>query len=606
MRKLKRFAIFLLTLLLLSSLPAASVAGGGADRDPVPGGPAAVTAKDETVYARLSSGGEVQDIYVVNHFTLERGGLFSDYGAYSSVINLTDLNPLTVTDGTVRAQTAGEHFYYQGNLTYRRLPWLYFVEYRLNGTVIRPADLAGKSGRLEIRLTSSALGDPVSEIFYNNYMRQITFTLDNDTCSGITAGGAVRANAGKNSVFVFTILPKQDADITVTADVRDFEMAGIDITAMPYAMNIKLPAADGLLDDFALLAEALAELNDGAAKLRDGAAEITLGTEELRDGSSAFRNGLLQLSANSGSVTDASAQIMSALSRMTSLLGGAPDADGLERLPGALAQLAEGLDQISDGMRRLRDGHAQAYAALDKAVTGIPAHEIGEEQLLGLYAKADESERVLLARLMESYAAAMTVKGTYEQGKTAFMSVSGLLDTLSGSVDTISAILTELSGQISALSGGGITAQVRQLSEGISEVSEQYAAFHSGLVSYMQGVTGLAGSYSALNDGVADLNGGMAELSEGVSELSNGTGRLAAEISGLPGQFQHQIDSLISDYADAEFEPVSFASRLNEKTDFVQFVFRIEGIEKPKAEKSEAPETKQPGFWDRFMSLFGR
>ena len=47
------------------------------------------TPKDETVYGILAADGTVEEIYVVNGFSLEQAGTVFDVGDYAEVSNLT-------------------------------------------------------------------------------------------------------------------------------------------------------------------------------------------------------------------------------------------------------------------------------------------------------------------------------------------------------------------------------------------------------------------------------------------------------------------------------------------------------------------------------------
>ncbi|MCL1873851.1 MAG: hypothetical protein FWF85_07025 [Clostridiales bacterium] len=602
-----------LLILIISMAIAPIIAGSSAENKPLlADSPAAVKSKTEVVYARLGENGDVRDIYVVNDFSLLSGGILTDYGNYTSLLNLTDLQPIDLTQGMITVPVSSESFYYQGYLAAHDLPWLYDIEYSLNGTVIRPSSLAGKSGELEIRLKSSP-NRMIKDTFYHNYMQQITITLDNDKCADIKAEGATAASAGKNRILVFTVLAKQDADIIVRAKVADFEMAGIEITAMPLSLNIEMPDLDDMLDDFTLLTDAVSDLNDGAAKLKEGTAEMASGSRELKSGSADFKGGLAGLSASSGQISSASGQIRNALAEIASSLngtdlnaiGGATDLAGLAMLPEALGQLADGLDQVAAGMRQLNEGYGQAYAAIDRAIGAIPGHQISEAQIYGLSAKADPAEQALLAQLMESYIAAMTVKGVYEEAQTAFSSVEVTMTTLAGSVDSVNEALNDISRQIgSALSGNEMMAQIKQLSEGMLELSQNYAGFHNGLGQYLKGILDLAGGYSGLDRGIAGLNDGVAEVFDGIAELSKGTAELTDETSDLPDRLKNEFDDLKSKYTGAGFAAVSFTSAKNSNTDFVQFVLKTENIEIPKPEKSALPEAEKLSFWERLIGLF--
>ena len=613
MKKLKIIIILLLIFLPVINMPAISLEGEGSDTENTglsvseSEASASVTEKDEVIYARLSSDGKAQNVYTVNHFVLAESGSFCDYGNYSSVVNLTDIQPIAFSNGTTEIKTAGENFYYQGYLENNDLPWIYIIEYYLGGEKFEPDELAGKSGGLEIKI-KSVKDEKINEIFYNNYMQQITVMLKIDKCNNIKSDGATVANAGKNRMLVFTVMPKHDADITITAEVMDFEMAGIEITAMPFSMNIELPDTDNMIEEFTLLAEAITELNDGVGKLKDGASELNSGSEKLKNGSSDFNGGLTQLSANSTQITDASSQIKDALYQIVYLLKDADnivDMSELIKLPGALTQLSDGLSQVSEGMIQLKEGYALAYAALDEAIINIPDYQLTENQLFGLYLKADDTERELILKMGEIYIAAMTVKGTYEQIQTAFAAVIPTLETLSGSVDFITGTLKDISGQINdALSGIDISAQINQLADGMAELSGNYDGFHDGLVLYINGVAELSAAYSEVDDGMAGLNDGISEISAGISELNSGTEQLADETSGMPERIKNEIDNLTSEYTSSNFEAVSFMSEKNENVSFVQFVFKADGIEKPKTEKRILTEEKQLNFWDRLVNLF--
>ena len=589
--------------------PAAGGSGGGTV-SAADGGAAEVADKDEVVYARLSSGGDVRNIYVVNRFTINKGGTFTDYGDYASVVNLTNLGPLTISNGEVSAIAESGNFFYQGNLSGNDLPWVYSIQYFLDGTQIQPENLAGASGALKIRLTS-APNDAIDGVFRDNYMQQITVTLDIYKCENIITSGASVANAGKNRLLVYTILPGSGADIMISADVMNFEMAGIEITAMPFSMSLDMPDIGGMLDDFVLLSDAIAQLNDGVSKLKDGAAEMVDGAVELTNGSSEFYSGLTQVDDGSSLLTGASAQIRNALSQISTAL---QSADGLpadsmmadlEQLPAGLAQLADTLAHVPSGISQLKEGYTQAYSALDGAIKDIPGYQISEEQITGLLEKADDEEIVLLRNLMESHVAAVGVKRTYELVMQVLASVPASLDNLSVSVNVIVSILQGISTQIGdALSGGDIMGQLQQLVDGIAELAANYTAFHEGLVVYTQGIGELSSAYGDLDSGIASLSGGLSGMHDGITELYDGTSEMADKTADMPDQIQNEVDSLLDGYMGGGFEPVSFTSSENSDVSFVQFVFKAEGIELPEIEAAVEDTASRATVWDRLIQLF--
>jgi hypothetical protein len=149
---------------------ASSVAASASDNAEVKG-------KDEVIYAILASDGNVSSIYAVNHFAIAEAGSITDYGDYTSVKNLTDTTLMTQNGDAVSVQTNAENFYYQGNMANTELPWIFDISYFLDGVKTAPQELAGKTGKIEIHITTQK-NTALNSTFNENYMLQISITLD--------------------------------------------------------------------------------------------------------------------------------------------------------------------------------------------------------------------------------------------------------------------------------------------------------------------------------------------------------------------------------------------------------------------------------------------
>lgn len=352
--------------------------------------------KYESVYARLSADGTASDAYVVNHFSVDKAVPIVDYGNYTAVKNLTNLDDLTDDNGKVMLDPEQGEFYYQGTLENPQLPWLFSITYKLDGQPISAEELGGKSGKLEIHFTATK-NPNADPSFYDNYVNQISLTLDSDKAKNIKAAGATAADAGASRQLTFTMLPGTDADYTITADVTDFSMSGFSIAAVPYSMDIDTDqfnmddftgqldeltdAVDKLSSGTADLASGAADLAGGTGDLASGSADLAGGTADLAkgvgdlqdggysllDGSAKIQNGLKEIGGKSGTIVDASAKIRDALNTISNQLGSA-DFSGLtslKQLPDGLNQLAGALDQIQGGLGELYKGYAVAYNTLD-------------------------------------------------------------------------------------------------------------------------------------------------------------------------------------------------------------------------------------------------
>lgn len=568
--------------------------------------------KNENVYANLSADGKASDAYVVNHFSVDGSGKVVDYGKYDEVKNLTTLDSLTKNNDSVNFQANNGEFYYQGQIKNVELPWKFDISYELDGKSITADKLAGKTGKLKITFKSSK-NDKADKSFYDNYLMQVSASLDSEKAKNIVADGATIADAGANRQLSFTALPKSDANFVIKADVSDFTMSGFSIAAVPYSMNIDTDQFD--TDDFtgqiSELTDAVDKLKDGADSLSDGLGKLCDGNGDLLNGSSQIQSGLSELSSNSTTIVDASSKIKGALDTISTQLQNA-DFSGmsqLSQLPYGLSKLADALDNIKSGLTTLETNYAKAFSALDQimqADTDMPT----EQELGALQSCIQDNTDAGAAyqKLMASYQQLLTIKGTYQNVKPAFEAIETTLDSESkqsvvNGISTVSSSIRSISDSLSAVSDTDISGQMETLKNGLSALASQYGEFNKGLSSYTDGVNALSKNYGSFGNGVSSYLDGTVKVKKGSDELSDGIGKFADGISDMPTQIQDTIDEMIKDFSGSDYQAVSFTDSKNKKISSVQFVISTKGIEKPKEEKVIEPE-KEQNFWDRLIALF--
>lgn len=556
--------------------------------------PAATYEKSEVVYATLAANGKPEAVYVVNRFDVEAAGTVVDHGDYTAVQNLTNETELARAGDATTFEAEEGTLYYQGDAADITLPWNVSIAYELDGKKVEADQLAGASGDLSIHVTT-ARNDAVDPAFYDSFMLQITFTLPGSVASEVAGEGATIAQSGEDMTVAFTVLPGQDGDFTLTAKVKDFEMTGAQIAALPYSSVIEMPDTAEMVDGMSTLSDAVSALADGTSSLAAGVDELTSGAQSLSSGSAAFGQGLNQLNGSSSQLVSASSQIGSALSAIASGLQGA-DLSQLDQL----GQLPGGLNQLADGLESLRDGYDQAHGLLGASIAKIPAATLSEDQiasLAGLAASSSNPEDAATATtLVNTYQAAQEVAYLYSQLAPAF-------ETSSAALSEEAQALRSMASSLDAAVGGGQLDQLSQLADGIAQLSGQYGQFHEGLTQYASGLSALAGNYSQLSSGTSQLASGTGQLASGASELSSGMGQLNASTITLPDTMKEQISELMADYDFPEFDPVSFMSSQNADVEAVQFVMTTAAIEQPEAPEEEEPEQEQT-IWDRFIALF--
>jgi putative membrane protein len=563
-----------------------------------------LTSKDEVVYATLKADGDLDEIYVVNTLDVAKAGEVLDYGEYSSVKNLTDLSKLVQDGQSVQINAPEGKFYYQGNMSKdTELPWNIKVSYLLDGQIIDPSDLAGKTGHFEIKIDTTA-NENVDLVFYENYLLQVSLMLSN-TYGNIEAVDGMLANAGKNKQITFTVMPGQEENLMVEADVEDFEFQGIEIAAIPSTLPIDTSEMDNMTDDMATLSDAIGDLKDGVADLKNGVSQLNSGAAELRNGSSQYKSGINEIGGGSPEINAASQSINDALMKISNSLAensGEMDLTSLSELPAGLTELADGLAETAKVLSGLKETYLKGYRELDTAIKGIPDYQLQQNEIDAL--KASDIDSNVVNNLLASYEAAQNVKVTYFREIESFLAIEPTLDQVSEGVmvlsGTLRAMATEISASLEEMDMSGLA----ELQKGLTTLSSNYGQFHTELKKYTGGVSQLSSSYNELHSGIVALSGGTDELDEGVSELHNGVSELNEETKDLPGKMQQEINEMISEYDKSDFEPVSFVTTKNEKVYSVQFVIKTESIQKEEQKTKKKETTEEKGFWDLLLELF--
>ncbi len=609
MKKLyKGLAAVLISAALITPLFGEGTASNQLTTTNIPDTLVKTNAREEVIYANLMADGEIKEVYAVNILEIPQSGVITDYGSFTSLKNLTNTEGITSSNDQVSAKASKGRFYYQGTLKTQLLPWSFKIEYYLDGKKTAPSELAGQEGSLEIKLESKA-NSTVDPSFFDNYLLQVAMTLDASDSSNIKAEGGTIANAGENKLITYTVMPGNNGVLSLKADVTDFSMKEIQISAVPFSMLIDTPDTGDMTDNIMTLSEAIIALNEGVGKLEKGAAELKGGASELAQGSNQFNTGIVGIKGSSNQLVEGSKEVREALNNIAASLkqpSEGADFSSLAQLPEGLSQLASGLDAISLGLTELKGGFSKAYTALNTAILELPDSSISQQELTALY-MSNPDKKSLIDELVAFYSAGQKIKGTYEAVNPAFEAVEGSLTEIIASNNTIGASLTNIATELQvAMAGDGGLDQMAQLSAGLSSLATNYNGLHEGLVAYTGGVEQLADSYSSLNAGVAGLATGTAEIHGGIAELHAGTKELSNGVKDMPQQIETEIDKMLSQYNKSDFKPVSFVSSKNEATNAVQFVIRTEAIEKPKPVEADKPEGEKDNIWTRFLKLFRR
>lgn len=458
--------------------------------------------KDENIYATLKQDGSVSGIYVINEFSSESGGRISDYGDYTSVTNLTDQSELLLEDGHVTAEIPGGQFYYQGELEDQQLPWDISIRYFLDGDEISADALAGKSGALKIVIETKKNPDS-QELFFEHYLLQATVVLNTETCTNIQAEDATQGNVGTNRQLVYTILPGEETELEITADVQAFEMDAITFQGVPLSLGISEDMLDemDLSDQTEELIDAVVQLDDGVGQLKEGTEAAADGGKQLAAGISQLANGINLLKNGSSALTQGTSQLAGGTKELEN--GVSQYVEGVDSFAAGVEQYVAGVELLSQGSKQLAplenlplvdDAVGQMYqaVAVGDAQQGVPSLQDGAKSLAdGLHMISEQ------VKLLENSTDAEKLQELLE----TLAQIQNMLAQLSGTLGEVSEAVGSSADMIEAIEASH-QAVLDEVNRQISTANSDIAASVKSVNTQIDGV--ISAVQAAVEDGSLD------------------------------------------------------------------------------------------------------
>ena len=124
-------------------------------------------------------------LYVTNQFTVSRGGDIVDYVAGNS-------GDGSMLAAEYKAVETGKTTQERVKAGQRVLPWSVSIAYGLNGPQVKPSQIAGASGLVDIRITVEP-NAAVSNGYAENSIPVVAFTVPSSVSDDITVGDGMAA-----------------------------------------------------------------------------------------------------------------------------------------------------------------------------------------------------------------------------------------------------------------------------------------------------------------------------------------------------------------------------------------------------------------------------
>lgn len=546
--------------------------------------------KEETVYVVAGANGKTKEVIVSEWLKNPQGkDTLEDASDLKDIENVKGNETFSQKeDGTLTWQAHGADIYYQGT-TEKELPVDLTVSYRLDGKEISPEDLAGKSGKVSIRMDYTNKEQVQADVNGKKENISVPFTaisgmMLSDHFSNVEVTNGKVISDGKNQIVIGVAMPgladslkTEDTDldtdleipsyVEVTADVEDFSL-GMTMTMLMSDVLSDLDLEESL--DLSELSEAIDTLSDASGQLRDGSGELKEGTGTLADKSQDLNAGAAQLAQGITAYTDGVSQVaggVRTLQEKSGALGsGATELhNGIDTIADSFTSqqgLLDGSDSLKEGATQVSQGADALYAGV-QGLTQSLSVPLSQEQKGAMQQQArdavdDTFANGGAAEIKKQFTdneqvrqlTAALVEAQYQQKAAEIYSQLPAIDpALKTAVDNAvngGASLTDAiesvvwpyvkSGYnnmptLRAAVEAGVASQMDTLLDGIVGACRE-SAQQAAEQAVVSGAEGAKGQIAAQLD-QAKLTENVGALADGAKQVSDGAGRLSTGVHTL-------------------------------------------------------------------------
>jgi putative membrane protein len=420
----------------------------------------------------------------------------------------------------------------------KSLPLEVNVSYTLDGNPVRPGDLVGSSGELEVTYRIRNVSAESTDITYQDGRGQdvtesvdvvtpfaalLTTTLP-ENFSNVTAPRADVDGDGKGGVrLLWTMLLFEPLGQTVQefgwkARIDGGDLPSAELQAVPVKPEAKpdlKSGADNLRATAlasARLTGAVSSIDANLGEVQSGAGDLLAGLTELSAGASALRAGLDgEAAPGARQIADGLGEAHGGADRLSEAFR---SSRGKDDLVGGSKALSTGLSRLSAGLDRLAGSNG-----LGGAYAGALALRAGVDQLAAGLGSASSSDTVLggLAQLSAGNDQLGDGVSALRAGAAALVDATTGLPAAQGGTDQVKA------GLDAALATGG---SIDQLRDGVAAAKARPGCSGDPVCvgTLNQVAAGIEGSSSSLRGRTTAASAGLGQVSAGLQSAIAGIG----------------------------------------------------------------------------------
>lgn len=506
--------------------------------------------KEETVYATLKANGQTDKIIVSNWLknSAKADGV-SDVSSLEDIVNTKGDEKFTQDGEALQWETAGEDIYYQGT-SQEQLPVGISIQYELDGKVVQPEDIVGKSGKLTMRIEysndsrSKVKINEESEEIFTPFVMMTGMILPVEKFTNVKIDHGHVVSEGDNDIVVAYGVPglkeslalddmelSKDIDldtdkmndkltdtVEITADVKDFSMGPTYTVATADLFKdldiTNMDDVDELEDKMDEILDASSELVDGSETLQDGLETLEENFDTYSDAIGTVNKGVKKLDTGAGKLKKGTKTYTKGVDTLLK---------GVNTYTGGAKKLSKGVKQYVGGVNTMVDG----VNTLDKSTSGLPAQykTFGEgvktfvNSVITLLSEDNMKKLIEGAQSLQDGISQVDAGLEAVQGGVAKINENAAKLKKTEELDQCVAGLKQMKTMYTQMAEAAGTAEEKQQ-------YQQMEAAVTGAIQYIEGGEQLAAGIDAATngkaDGEADQNG-AADLAVALDQLQAAT-----------------------------------------------------------------------------------
>ncbi len=556
--------------------------------------PVYALSKNETVYTRLNSDGNIKKIIVSEYIKNDDLDKIEDLTDLKDILNVNGDETFVQDDNKIIWNAKGNDIFYQGT-TEKNLPISLVISYKLNGKEMNVEDMLGKDGKVDISIKYINkdkhlvnVNGTIQEL-YTPFIITTTTFISSENNSNIKVKNGKVVNNGVNSLVLGMTTPGlpeslgltniKDMDtVTISYDTTNFELNSIYSVATPKFIekdDLKIfdkldsiySKVNMLSDTSNLLVKGSHELLGGLKMLNSNFSEFNLGMQQLNDGSKKILTSYNQLSSGIN-------QLNNGLSNISYLVS------SIDELSKGINNLANATNLISENSKEINNTINNTMLTLTKHIATL--QQIAEKT-------TDENTKQELKKEIDELQQELDTQN--------LLSLQENFNQLNQGINQVNESMNILNGYTNNLSN-----DLTPMFEGVLRLKDGSDLFEEGLNKFDNSIQTLTKATNDLNDGTNQIEIGFSTLTDGITKFNNeGISQLVNYINFNLKTMESRIDALV----DLSSNYNTFTMKDKNTEGSTKFIMVIDSLKQDNKSVNieEKVINKKESLWDRIINL---